>query len=161
MPAGEIFVDIYADHGCSYAPSCLNCPFEVCRYDRGFAGNRVSKAMSRLDRDDKIIAMRAKGMQVEEIAAACGVSGRTVARILSRKGPSRSDVKIVRQYDAEADEAAAARANGQQAALDAMGIKPRSPLPKLRLSASPTPIRSIYSSAPEASGEGRNLEKAG
>lgn len=144
MPAGEVFVDIYADHGCSYAPSCLNCPFDVCRYDRGFAGNRVSKAMSRVDRDKQIASMRASGMQVEQIAKACSVSGRTVARILSRQGPSRSDVHIVRQYDTEAEIAAVARDNDHETTLKAMGVKLRAPVPTLRPGIEPGPVRSIY-----------------
>ncbi len=147
MPASEIFVDIYSDHGCSYAPSCLNCPFDVCRYDRGFAGNRVSKAISRLDRDRQIISMRARGMQVEHIAAACGVSGRTVARILSRKGPSRSDVGIVEQHDADTESVADARRNDREMTLRAMGVRLRTPLPAIRPNASDKPVRSIYSTA--------------
>lgn len=144
MPAGEIFVDIYSDHGCSYAPSCLNCPFDVCRYDRGFAGNRVSKAMNRVDRDKQIAEMRAGGMQVEQIAQACGISGRTVARILSRQGPSKSDVGIVRQYDTEAETAAVARENDHETTLRAMGVKLRVPLPELRSGVPPRPTLSVY-----------------
>ncbi len=147
MPAGEVFVDIYADHGCSYAPSCLECPFEVCRYDRGFAGNRVSKAMSRVDRDRQIAEMRASGMQIERIAKTCGVSGRTVARILSRQGPSRSDVHIVKQYGEEAETAAAARENDRELTLKALGVKPRAPFPPLRAGSNHLPARSIYRSA--------------
>jgi hypothetical protein len=131
MPAGEVFVDIYADHGCSYAPSCLNCPFEVCRYDRGFAGNRVSKAAERVRRDEEITAMRASGMQVEQIAQARGISGRTVARILSRSGPSRSDVHIVDEHDSDARAAAESQQNGHRDTLDRMGVKLREPLPGL------------------------------
>lgn len=144
MPAGEVFIDIYADHGCSYAPSCLNCPFDVCRYDRGFAGNRVSKAMNRVDRDKQIARMRARGMQVEQIAQKIGVSGRTVARILSRQGPSNSDVHIVRQYDEEAEIAAVARENDQQATLRAIGVKVRAPLPELRSGVESRAMRRVY-----------------
>ena len=131
MPQGEVFTDIYADHGCSFAPSCLACPFEVCRYDRGFAGNRVSKAQDRVERDRKITRMRERGMQVEQIAEACGISGRTVARILSRKGPSGADRRIVAEYDEES-EAAAQRARDKEAQLAAMGVKRRSPWPVMR-----------------------------
>lgn len=131
MPQGEVFTDIYADHGCSFAPSCLKCPFEVCRYDRGFAGNRVSKAQDRVERDRKITNMRARGMQVEHIAKACDISGRTVARILSRKGASAADTRIVSEYDEEA-EAAAERARDRQSQLNAMGVKSRAPWPEIR-----------------------------
>ena len=144
MPAGEVFVDIYADHGCSYAPSCLNCPFDVCRYDRGFAGNRVSKAINGVERDKQITAMRVNGMQVEQIDSVCGISGRTVARILSRRGPSGSDVHIVKEFDTEAEIAAGARENGQQNSLEAMGIRPNSPWPTLRSDVPLRPVRSIY-----------------
>lgn len=146
MPAGEVFVDIYADHGCSYAPSCLNCPFDVCRYDRGFAGNRVSKAVSRVERDQRITAMRASGMQVEQIARACAVSGRTVARILSRSGPSRSDVNIVDEHDSDTQQVAATRMTGHQDALTAMGVNRRAPWPRLSPEAAPGQVRRVYAS---------------
>jgi DNA-binding transcriptional MerR regulator len=146
MPAGEVFVDIYADHGCSYAPSCLKCPFEVCRYDRGFAGNRVSKAADRVRRDEEIISMRAKGMQVEQIAKTCGISGRTVARILSRSGPSRSDVHIVDEHDSDARTAAESRKNGHRHTLDRMGVKLREPLPGLLHDNDVQPVRVEYGS---------------
>lgn len=149
MPQGEVFTDIYADHGCSFAPSCLQCPFEVCRYDRGFAGNRVSKAQDRVERDRKITRMRAKGMQVEHIAKACGISGRTVARILSRKGPSGADTRIVSEYDTEA-EAAAERAKDRKAQLAAMGVKARKPWPEMRPGASESSKPMVFASAPGA-----------
>ena len=148
MPAGEIFVDIYADHGCSYAPSCLTCPFEVCRYDRGFAGNRVSKAQDRVKRDDEILAMRASGMQVEHIAKACGVSGRTVARILSRHGPSRADVRIVKEHDTDVKEVKKAKRNAHQSSLDASGVKSRAPWPEITPGDDQVPVRRVYSSVP-------------
>ena len=131
MPSGEIFVDIYADHGCSYAPSCLTCPFEVCRYDRGFAGNRVAKAVNRVERDDQIIAMRSSGMQVEHIAKEMGVSGRTVARILSRKGPSGADVRILDDHEAEVSEIESSRDSEHEDSLHAQGVKPRRPWPSI------------------------------
>lgn len=146
MPAGEVFVDIYADHGCSYAPSCLSCPFEVCRYDRGFAGNRVSKAIDRVSRDDRILAMRASGMQVEQIAKVRGVSGRTVARILSRSGPSRSDVHIMDEHDSDSRQVAAARTTGHRDALVAMGVRQRSPWPELLPGMHSKPVRRVYDS---------------
>lgn len=75
--------------------------------------------------------MRSKGMQVEQIARACGISGRTVARILSRKGPSRSDVHIVDEHDSDARAAAVSRQNGHRDTLERMGVKLREPLPVL------------------------------
>ena len=103
--------------------------------------------MSRVDRDRQITLMRKNGMQVEQIARACGVSGRTVARILSRRGPSRSDEGIVHQYDTEAEIAAMARQNGQQSALRAMGVKIRSPFPAIRPGQNQGRKGRIYSSA--------------
>ena len=146
MPAGEVFVDIYADHGCSYAPSCLSCPFEVCRYDRGFAGNRVSKAINRVSRDARILSMRYNGMQVEQIAKACSVSGRTVARILSRSGPSNSDVNIVDEHDSDSRQVAEMRTTGHRDALMAMGVKQRAPWPELTSDAPSKPVRRVYAS---------------
>lgn len=147
MPAGEVFVDIYADHGCSYAPSCLNCPFDVCRYDRGFAGNRVSKAINRVTRDQEIIAMRATGMQVEQIARERGISGRTVARILSRSGPSTSDESIVDEHDSDTRDVAATRRTGHKDSLIAMGVRPRAAWPVPDGEAASTPVRRIYVSS--------------
>lgn len=41
--SGEVFSDIYADHGCSVAPSCLNCPLPVCKYDAPRANRTVKR----------------------------------------------------------------------------------------------------------------------
>jgi hypothetical protein len=144
MPAGEVFVDIYADHGCSYAPSCLSCPFDVCRYDRGFAGNRVSRAVKRVTRDQEILAMRASGMQVEQIAKERGVSGRTVARVLSRSGPSRADEHIVEEHDSEARQVAENRRTGHRDLLLAMGVRRRTPWPAPDGAAALKPVRRIF-----------------
>lgn len=145
MPAGEIFVDIYADHGCSFAPSCLNCPFTVCRYDRGFAGNRVSQAIDRVKRDREVLELRAKGMMVEEIARATGISGRTVARVLSRRGPSNGDMKMLDEHGEEG-ESIAPEEKGP------VGVKPRAPWPEIpgnRASDSRRwPARQVFSSSP-------------
>ena len=146
MPSGEVFVDIYADHGCTYAPSCLSCPYDVCRYDKGFAGNRVNKALSRVDRDARILEMRKSGMLVEEIATECGISGRTVARILARVGPSAADEQIVQEHDAETSQVARMRADAKRQRLTAMGVRQRRPLPKLRPGTSRQPRREVYSS---------------
>lgn len=146
MPAGEVFVDIYADHGCSYAPSCLACPFDVCRYDRGFAGNRVSKAAGRIDRDRQVLEMRSSGMQVEQIAEACGVSGRTIARILSRRGPSVSDADIVESHESDVSAVNRARENGHRDLMDAMGVKAKEPWPSMAPQRTSRPATQLYSS---------------
>ena len=124
MPAGEVFVDIYADHGCSFAPSCLSCPFTVCRYDRSFAGSRVSQALDRVKRDREVLELRAKGMMVEDIATATGVSGRTVARILSRRGPSSGDMGVLDEYG-ENGESTPPPETGP------VGVKERAPWPQI------------------------------
>jgi hypothetical protein len=139
MPAGEIFVDIYADHGCSFAPSCLNCPFTVCRYDRGFAGNRVSQAINRVKRDRDVLKLRAKGMMVEEIAKATGVSGRTIARILSRRGPSRGDMGVVDEYGEDGQ-------STPPPETGPVGVKPRAPWPQIP--GNQAPARQVFASSP-------------
>lgn len=69
---------VLADNGCDLAPSCLSCPFEVCRYDRpdGIAGLR------REERDAEIGRLREAGQSLMVIAAQVGVSLRSVYRIV-------------------------------------------------------------------------------
>ena len=99
--------------------------------DRLFRAHADAEELQR-ELGERVTEMRAGGMQIERIAEVCGISGRTVARILSRKGPSSADVGIVDQHDTEAEVAAAARENDQELTLKAIGIKLRSPLPVLR-----------------------------
>jgi len=68
---------ILLDNGCRYSPSCLTCPFEVCRYDRtdGIAG------LLREKRDAEIRRLREAGQAPEVIAAQMGVSKRSVYRV--------------------------------------------------------------------------------
>lgn len=67
----------YKDTGCSYWHACLTCPFERCRYDR---------PMRRLTTINvgQIFEMHGSGMTRVNIAAATGVSKRTVYRVLKR-----------------------------------------------------------------------------
>ena len=84
----------------------------------------------------KTLAKIAGALTKRSVPTKTGRSSRwthqAVARILSRRGPSRSDESIVHQYDTEAEIAAMARQNGQQSALRAMGVKIRSPFPAIR-----------------------------
>ena len=60
------------DTGCSYAPSCLNCPFEVCRHDgkgKGMARKTELNA-AKVDMD----------ADVESEAERLGVTVRTIIR---------------------------------------------------------------------------------
>lgn len=67
----------YADTGCDYAPRCLRCPFAVCRYDRGGSQMRVGER-----KHPMIVELHTAGMDPSAIAAAAGVSRRTVFRRL-------------------------------------------------------------------------------
>tara|TARA_Y100000310_G_scaffold133778_1_gene132762 strand:+ start:897 stop:1352 length:456 start_codon:yes stop_codon:yes gene_type:complete len=72
----------YADEGCSFAPSCLNCPFTACRYD----GPEERKAQNDLLRgveNASILAQRKAGSDVVAIAVNMGRSVRTIHRSLS------------------------------------------------------------------------------
>lgn len=81
----------YRDDGCDLAPSCLNCPFPVCRYD--YPGGIA--AFLRQVRDEEIRALRAQGVPPQELAKQFKISLRTVFRITrpqpfdSAKGPGR------------------------------------------------------------------------
>lgn len=73
---------VYQDGGCELAPSCLACPFEVCRYDRPYAPPPDVRAIER-----KVVArgMAAEGMNPKEIAAALEIHVRSVYRYLGVK----------------------------------------------------------------------------
>jgi Homeodomain-like domain len=79
----------YADTGCDVHPSCLTCPLVRCRYD---VPGGVRRLMSE-GRDLSMVEMQRAGNGVDEIARRCGVSRRTVFRVLarsrSRSGSSR------------------------------------------------------------------------
>ena len=70
----------YRDTGCELAPSCLECPLEVCKYDDPNWGKRNLKAR----RNEEIVNMRAAGMTVVQIAAKVNTSERTVYRVIQR-----------------------------------------------------------------------------
>lgn len=64
----------YVDSGCSLAPSCLNCPFEVCRYDR---------AAARVGRDAEIRRLyRERGLTFGQLSTRFGLTRKRVWRIV-------------------------------------------------------------------------------
>ena len=70
----------YRDTGCELAPSCLECPLNLCKYDDPNWGKRNLRAR----RDEEIVRMRANGMTVAQIAAKSNISERTVYRVIQR-----------------------------------------------------------------------------
>ncbi len=82
----------YRDNGCDVHPSCLTCPLPRCRYEEP-GGLR---ALLNKTRDGQIVAQRATGVPVAELALRFGVSRRTVFRVLGNK--TRQPIPI-RQID--------------------------------------------------------------
>ena len=69
----------YKDEGCELAESCLNCPFPGCIYDVPRGKQRLLKSR----RDRQILhQFQKEGRGVKELAAAFGISQRTVQRVL-------------------------------------------------------------------------------
>lgn len=66
----------YKDKGCQHHPACLTCPFEQCISEVPVQVQR-SKAKAA-----KARALRAEGRNVDGIAAALGMSRRSVFRML-------------------------------------------------------------------------------
>jgi len=69
----------YRDTGCDKHPSCLTCPFSTCRYDGDI------RVMQHEARDREIVRLRADGLQVRAIAELCGISRRSVFRVLESR----------------------------------------------------------------------------
>jgi hypothetical protein len=67
------------DQGCGLAPSCLECPFAQCRYDRG---RREAEAAEKRHR--ALLAYDG-GLGRREAAAAIGISERTLGRALHER----------------------------------------------------------------------------
>lgn len=67
----------YADTGCSLAPSCLNCPFEQCRYDVQKQPDR-----ERMERASQIKEMVDSGFGIDYVAGHFEISRRTLFRAL-------------------------------------------------------------------------------
>lgn len=78
----------YRDEGCELAPSCLNCPLPLCRYDLpgGLRRHRLR------NRDEEIIRLRRSSrLTIEEIAHRFGLSRRSVFRVLQRTRTVRAE----------------------------------------------------------------------
>ena len=82
----------YRDDGCEIHPQCLTCPLPRCRYDE--PGGLTGLLNGLRDRD--IVALKSRGMAVEEIADTFGVSRRTVFRVLTEKYKARRPVREAR-----------------------------------------------------------------
>ena len=83
MSDGTVSLQEYGnwkDGGCDLHPACLECPLQSCIEEepRGRQKRRIA------DRASLIEEMRASGITCREIAAAFGVSTRTVQRALEQ-----------------------------------------------------------------------------
>ncbi|MCH7809098.1 MAG: hypothetical protein IH863_00785 [Chloroflexi bacterium] len=87
----------YRDNGCDVHPSCLTCPLPRCRYEEP-GGLR---ALLNKTRDAQIVAQRATGVPVAELATRFGVSRRTVFRVLGNK--TRQPIPIHQRDQAPAN----------------------------------------------------------
>lgn len=69
----------YRDTGCEVSPSCLSCPFVRCRYDTrdGVRGLRS------IQRNIDIAKDYRSGVRINDIMSRCGVSRRTVFRVVA------------------------------------------------------------------------------
>ena len=76
----------YTDTGCDLAPSCLECPLALCKYDDPNWGRRNRTIM----RDQEIVRLRGQGLKVSQIAKIVKTSERTVYRIAQREGIHQS-----------------------------------------------------------------------
>ena len=81
----------YADDGCEFARSCLECPLAQCKYDDPGWTSREDRGQ----RDDEIFRLKKEGISVVELARQFKVSTRTVHRIVQRGGAvKRPSVEI-------------------------------------------------------------------
>jgi helix-turn-helix resolvase-like protein len=71
----------YRDDGCEINPHCLTCPLPRCRYEEPGGLKGLLNGM----RDREIVALRERGMAIEDIADTFEVSKRTVFRILTER----------------------------------------------------------------------------
>ncbi len=78
---------VYEDTGCDLAPSCLECPLALCKYDDP-DGARYDRTVMR---DTEIMRLFAEGLKVSAIALKVNISNRTVYRVIQREFGSTSD----------------------------------------------------------------------
>ncbi len=72
---------VYEDTGCDLAPSCLECPLALCKYDDP-NGARYDRTVMR---DTEIMRLFAEGLKVSAIALKVNISNRTVYRVIQRE----------------------------------------------------------------------------
>lgn len=72
---------VYEDTGCDLAPSCLECPLALCKYDDP-NGARYSRTVMR---DTEIMRLFSQGLKVSTIALRVDISDRTVYRVIQRE----------------------------------------------------------------------------
>lgn len=91
LPEGMIGKSYFLNNGCSLAPSCFDCPFEICRYDAG--GRTVVK----MKRDSEVTEMKVAGFNVQYIASHFELAEKTVYRILQgRKSMTMTIGSVIR-----------------------------------------------------------------
>ena len=95
----------YADSGCNYSKSCLNCSLAVCVYD----SPDIIKNFLKNQRDIKILKDRSQGMSIKKISEKYKVSTRTVHRAFSRNifeansiNLFKNSKKIYKKFDYQA-----------------------------------------------------------
>ena len=72
---------VYEDTGCDLAPSCLECPLALCKYDDP-NGARYDRTVMR---DTEIMRLFAEGLKVSAIASIVNISSRTAYRVIQRE----------------------------------------------------------------------------
>ncbi len=78
-PENMIGKGYYRDTGCEVAPSCLNCPLTICKFEDVFYAPNILKR-----RNADIVRRRKRGQKVKFIAARLNISKRTVCRAIQR-----------------------------------------------------------------------------
>lgn len=78
---GDLGEDHGADTGCRYAPSCLDCPFPVCKEDDPGWFIRNAKAIRR---EKMLTTIKAEGLSGIQAADRFGVSVRHIYRLKLR-----------------------------------------------------------------------------
>ena len=74
-------VSHYRDDGCDIHPQCLTCPLPRCRYEDPGGLKGMLNGM----RDREIVALKSRGVSVEDIADKFQISRRTIFRVLTEK----------------------------------------------------------------------------
>ncbi len=75
--------DYYTDQGCEIAPSCLNCPLEICRYD--LEGETQWPQIVQMLKLDTLLSIR--DMDQDEIGSRLGVSTQQARRLMAMPRP--------------------------------------------------------------------------